>query len=740
MAQDKQAQDDQPANRVEKERSQFRRLLLENPNYFGNLTDSKSKLVKKIVANTQYEELTCVGFNPKTNFLEATIAIKRPFGYGGSLCFAGTTEFVRFFVDYGGGWEDAGVAAVSVHDIPNGNDCAGKPEKPLIYVASLKLEAKKKCCTHPVLPKVHAILSWEWMPPAGPANVGWLPPWGNTHDCNIQIQPRPWSIFCLLETLSEGIGQTLKVPPVLEAAKLNPIPIPDPPPFTLADLVKKYSASAVKGAVKGQVQTTVESHRFGLPALHAALSSSAVNQESVAETAKVWDSLGLSFSASIAALAETNANTSYEEIECVGIDDTIPERLVATFRIKRPSGYSGELCYPGSQEYIAFWADWEDTCQWTYLGTTSVNVHDIPAIPKDGLCYSAILPVDLTYHRRHCSKPKVGRIRAVLSWAVPPSTVDPNALNYWGNRLDAHVQINPGDQINPDKPEAKIRNLGGIPIEEIATAGNGMTIFGAKFAHFPAYPADAWGQNRPCPFGGEVTFEGNYFFGYYYRVKVHKVTDPPASFTVLADAFLVERWDSGFDLQSAVGGFYPYLNPALYFDRRLASWNSSGDVMYEVQLDIATAPNAASIIASSPWYLFQLDNTAPQGPPNVPLTMDIHITSGGGDCKDIGTGDIIDGNFIADDVHFGGWSLSTMPNSFTTPSNQPTVVGLASYDPAPAPAGHAWQVNTASPIVMKPCGYVVQLYVHDRTVVNSLPGPHNSNHIEVGFCLRAKKS
>ena len=61
------------------------------------------------------------------------------------------------------------------------------------------------------------------------------------------------------------------------------------------------------------------------------------------------------------------------------------------------------------------------------------------------MCYSAILPVDLTYHRRSCKEPKVARVRAVLSWAVPPSTTDPDALNYWGNRIDAHVQINPGD-------------------------------------------------------------------------------------------------------------------------------------------------------------------------------------------------------------------------------------------------------------------------------------------------------
>jgi hypothetical protein len=47
-------------------------------------------------------------------------------------------------------------------------------------------------------------------------------------------------------------------------------------------------------------------------------------------------------------------------------------------------------------------------------------------------------------------------------------------------------------------------------------------------------------------------------------------------------------------------------------------------------------------------------------------------------------------------------------------------------------------LDTAKPVAMKPCGYVVRLDVWDRTIVNSLPGEHNANNIEVGFCLRAK--
>ncbi len=725
--------------KLDKERAEFRRLLLENPNYFGNLKDSPLKAVKKIVAQTQYEELTCVGFNPAKNLLEATIAVKLPFGYGGNLCMAGTTEYVRFFLDYGSGWEDGGLVGVKVHDVPTVKDCADQSDKPLIYVANLKRDPKTRCCDHAVLPKVHAILSWEWVPPAGPANVGWLPPWGNTLDCSIQIKPHPWNILCIIDFLNEGLGQKIKVPPLFEATKLHPIPLPDPPPFTLSELAKQYGAEprATAKALK------VEAHRFGVQDLHAALGST-FDLETVSAKEALWKSLGLDWASAIAALGDTSADVSYEELECVGLDETLPERLVATFRIKRPTGYSGDLCHAGSQEYVAFWADWDNQCEWTYLGTTAVNVHDIKEIPKEGLCYSAILTVDLNCRRRPCGKPKIGRVRAVLSWAVPPSTVDPDKLNYYGNRLDAHVQINPGEVCDPNEPQAKIRNIGGIPVEDILTASTGLTKPGVApavvFAHHPAFTADEWGLGRSCPFGGQVKIEGHFWgTSYYYRVKVHKIGDPYSSFTVLADSFLVERADIGFDLQTSSGGFFQYLDQTQYADIGLAYWTSAGDALWDVQLDIATAPNEPSIIASSPWYRIQLDNTGPAGPPAVPLTMDIHITSGAGDCKDFdeGTTAII-GNFIADDAHFGGWSLSTEPNTLATPSNPPTVSGLASTDPAPGPGGHAWSLNTDSPIHMKPCGYVVRLDVSDRTIVHSVPFAHNRNHISVGFCLREK--
>lgn len=58
-----------------------------------------------------------------------------------------------------------------------------------------------------------------------------------------------------------------------------------------------------------------------------------------------------------------------------------------------------------------------------------------------------------------------------------PSTVDPDDLNYWGNRRDTHVHIQPGEI--DDGETAKISILGGVPLKEINTATNGRTISSA---------------------------------------------------------------------------------------------------------------------------------------------------------------------------------------------------------------------------------------------------------------------
>jgi hypothetical protein len=366
-----------------------------NPDLFKYQADPKAFAEAKHSADTTYEEVMGVGYNLERNELEAIVHIKRPTGYGGNLCSPGSQEYVRFFVDYGGGWVDLGLAHFNVHDIPNALDCEKKTDKPLQYAVRLPEHLKQSPCDHPLLPRVRAILSWQMPPPAGAAHANWLPPWGNRVDCHIQTR-------------------TYTHPPVK--------------PLVLAELHKTYA------------QAMVEPHRFGTTALAPMLQPDKGPAKLPAPNLAEWKKLGLDGQLALNNLVALKGNTNYEVLERLGLDTDL-ERLTALFRVKRSTGYSGNLCQHGSTEYVAFWADWDDKCHWTYLGTVKVQVHDIASIPKDGLCYAAVLPVNLAGHHKDCKHPRVGRVRAVLSWGVPPSVVDPNALPYWGNRLDAHVQI-----------------------------------------------------------------------------------------------------------------------------------------------------------------------------------------------------------------------------------------------------------------------------------------------------------
>lgn len=713
------------AVKIEAERMQFREILLKNPNYFGTVIGSSFKPIKKMAGNTKYEELTCIGFNPNQDILEATVQIKLPYGYGGDLCSPGTTEYVRFFVDFGTGWQDAGVVGFSIHDLPDGLDCAKQQNKPLSYVVTLPLDPAKwrKYCQTPILPKVRAVLSWNVLPSVNPLDS---PVWGNVLDRRIQIKPRQWYIKDIAEVIGLEINKPIELPESLKHLELIPLPEPSPPPVEFNALVRQYKTRAGTKAAKG----TVEPHRAGFDQIMTALKAPMVSDDFVKAKVAEWKALGLDWAEAVTAIENTSGNTSYEELSCIGLDYN-REWLVATFVLKLPSGYAGNLCTKGSSEYVAFWADWDDTCKWQYLGTAEVVVHDIPDIPDGGLCYTAILPVDLDDIRRPCEAPKIGRIRAVLSWATPPSKKNPDELPTWGNRLDTHVQIKPGEVT--EGLGAKIRSLGGINVEDI-DSGTGLTTPSAKF-WYDETPADGWGLGRACPFGGLVVIEGKYQPGYYYRISKRRVNDPAGTYSYVTSSFNVRRMDVGSDPQVAdpTTGFFTYKDPALYLDTRLALWYTSGDELWAIRIEVAdTLLPFPNIIATSPEYLIQLDNTPPMtAPPLASPTIDIHIDSGG-DCKTFDEGGLITGTFVALDDYFGGFSLCTLPNTAVFPSNAPTTP-----QPSTSPTSSGtWSLNTNAPKQMKPCGYVVSLHVWDRSIVGSKSGSHNHNHIEVGFCLR----
>ena len=692
-------------------RKNMKALLLANPNYFGNLKESEFTPVLSISGDTTYEDIGCVGFNPQLSRLEAVVYINQTTGYDGDVCTGGSQEFVRFYLSYDGGttWQDQGLTSFTVYDVPG--------PKPLEFDATLSISPAEDFCFIENLPLARAILSWNTPPPA--SSPAWVPVWGNVVDVHIQI---PGFDFIPINKFLADIKVELP------AEYKNAI-----------DLTQPIKAATPKALSAAELQTfykdkNVPPHRYLFSDLTKAIAAQGTAPPQLAgPTVSPISITGINISNILGDLLGTGGDTTYEELDCVGLNSNL-DQLVGVINVKLPYGYSGGPCTAGSQEYVAFWVDWGSG--WTYVGTSSVNVHDFGAIPPGGLEYSVFQPVDVASHQQPCELgAKTAKVRAVLSWNVPPSTTDPDAPVTWGNSEDTLILINPGTPFVAGTPNISI--IGGIGVDQIDTTGStsspGTTLPNAVFALTGTY-ADPWLGTRQCPFGGLIVIQGLPTVGSKYRVWVQKVGSPLP--VALTDSITITNWmGTPSTLAPDSSGFFPYMDTLNNVDNILAYWYSSGDDLWNVWLELADLSD--TVLAKTPQYLIQLDNTPPLPAPATPVTLDIEITSGTGDCTDVTPGGVVSGFFIANDLHFGAWALSTEPNTVSTPSNQPTVTGLADTDAAPAPSGYPWSLNTASPVAMKPCGYVVRLDASDRSIVDSSPGNHNTNNIEVGFCLQA---
>ena len=683
------------------ERVQFHELLLSNPNYFGNLKKSEFKPVIKIAANVFYEQVTTVSYNPATQNLEADIQLKQSSGYSGSLCLDGSYEYVRFYLDYGSGWVDQGYTGINVHDIPTGKDCVNENEKPLSYVATLHIDPQKAFCSTHILPKARAILSWNNIPTA---NDPTFPPiWGNTMDCHIQISPL---LFLLAqfadESLLDKILTIAAVNPHLSLKQVTSL-VPggsqllqnlsgkmNPPSLDIGALSKLYS---------GQ-ESEVNPARFGTGFFQEILGTDPLT---ITKSVETWQALGLNWQDTIGIIEKTNADTSYEILESAGLDYN-QENLVASFRVKRKTGYSGDLCTAGSSEYIAFWADWNNDCNWDYLGTTSVNVHDFNDLPSDGLCYAGILPFDFTYYRKKCANPYVVKMRAVLSWSTPPSTTDPDLLETWGNRLDTYIQVRPGDVILPGQVEPIFNILGGIPVDHIDDT-TGLTTPGAKFALNQVAVADGG------PFGGIVVIQGPSFPGYKYRIGVNNLSD--GSFYYIGNDLVLVGFLPGppfvqyTTVVPDINFYYDYQTFDKNTDNVLARWSPGTDDLLELSLEIFTV---AGLFVKR----IQMDNTSPV----INLTV-----NDGGNCTYYKKGDTITGNYYVYDIYIASYSLTS---SFTG------LVAGGTSNTAPSP-GNPYSIPTVG--TTSPCGNIILAAV-DKAILDSQSVGHYSQTIQ-NICLQS---
>jgi len=747
---------------IEIERSQFRSLILANPNYFGNLKTTAFKAVKVMASNRTYEELMCVGLNPPYNRLEAVIRIKKNNGYGGEICSAGTREYVRFYVDLldNGVWVDVGFTSVQVHDIQG--------DKPLCYAVRHDFNAFRKICLFENIVKVRAILQWNSPPPADTPD--YTPVWGNIVNVQVQIHPfRFWEWGDLLKEIEKVQVIPDPIGPVIK--QLDPtvkLPIAKTEPLSLVQKKKLYA------------NQNVPVHRFAFQEAQQLLSLSAPNSIASLGKSSLID-LGLTgseLSELVAKLFPTDGDKSFEELRCVGL---YPENdlLEAVLTVKKPTGFSGRLCGNGSTEYVAFWIDFNDGSGFQYQGTATVNVHDLQTIPDEDVQYAVFLKKDLSKFRVPCQKgARIVKVRAILSWETPPPPGNPNYVPTWGNREECRVQLHPGKAAGHTP---LIETVGDIGVDDI-NQFTGLATGDGQIGGFSVLQS---------PFGGTVTITGRIgdppdSFGagvapYKYRIEVF---GPPPfnSWQPLTNPIKVKisEWFGGVPQECTPGefvcnvtltaqddgdglgpGWYEYLEDTKGLNQRflvvdkLASWSTNADMegLWFIRIT-AKDPSGPIVFPGAQLVRVRIDNTAPSGPAgpgatpdeieaNPPLTITDATFNGNPipavGCGQFPVGTILKGKYKVHDPgitspnqHFGSFGLDVIPDG---PANGASPVPAGGSFPAVSTNGEdgTWTLDTAK---MDPCGYVIRLTASDRTNVNSA-GPGFSMFYDIGFCLRA---
>lgn len=720
--------------RVERERTQFKTLILGNANYFGTAPESKLPVVKALSKITTFEQLMCVGYNPSTEYLEAVVHIKQNAGYGGGVCTPGSKEYVRFYLSYDNGatWVSQGLSALTVYDT------AGP--KPLEYSVRVKIDPPVRWCFFENLPLVRAILSWN-NPPTGP---NFNPVYGNVVDQRIQIRARRFPF--LNEFLQEaGVEIKPELADLVDLAQpLEPKPPVDPGPLGLVPLYLKND---------------VQAHRL----LHSQIEMAIAQPEGAqflqsAAVKGVLDSYKVDLSKLLDAFINTDGNQTFEELNCVGLSQGPVEWLTATFRIKRKFGYQGDLCTNGSFEYVAFWIDYGAGYQ--YVGTGAVNVHDLDNLPAGGIEYSVSVPVNTLAQRQPCDAgPKTARVRAILSYQSPPPPANPNFIPTWGGREETTVLLQPGPATTGESSKMYVDTVGNMAVcdvDQVSGLASGQGVIAAFTAN-------------QSPFGGSVRISGFIInppnamafpaLRLKYRVSVRRLTDlgaPITGWQPLANDFdivITEQNGGGLPVQYHhlqqidADGFYTYFEQ-VYVNQwrqvaldKIASWETAGltpglwEILVETKLPDGTILPPGTIACTDgttrSTVRIRLDEAAPDA--HIHITGFIH---GGGpvnpaaDCSVLRVGDTILGTYsTADaDLHWGTRSISIEPASA---ANGASVV-ISPIASSSAGEHGTWSLVTNG---MDACGFILYLHTEDNTIVNS-GGIGWPNSDAVGFCLR----
>ena len=669
---------------VEEERREFKNMIIENPNYFGTITDdalaAEYPPVCPMGNNTKYEELICEGLYPEDNLLEAVIEVKLPYGYKGRLCDGGSKEYVAFYIDYGAGFVSVGaVAEVNVHDMlfVNGGHLFYAVCNPFIPEEYLK-------CDTPQVVKVRAILSWD----AVPTGYNYVPVWGNVVDEWVQIRPKkivPGPIFELIKPLPEaGIMPLGSIPPekfMIMGDKKE---------------IKKLIDKSIEAEEKLKEEGKVEEERFEFkklimqnPNYFGSITESKDKNEIMKAVYKLPPETVEALLPKLAIDPDMLVpvkpilyNTTYEELKCVGLypEDDL---LEAVIEVKLPYGFNGNLCDLGSKQYVSFYIDWGDSTGYQHVATSTVSAHDIPDVNDKHLFYAVKARIPNIESKLEACKinnivnENIVKVKAILSWNEDPTPFGHTHTPTWGNVLTRNIQIRPKDEVKCD-----IRIVNGVVVDQISQSGSEEGLAVKEGSASPIYDR---------PFGGIIACKGNvnivdakhYRFLYseddgasWIPIKDKRYTANPLWLLGLPSISRTPDPDGWFDIGTYIS------DKGYYEDTALVYWSSYGkDDKCKLKLEVAKADKT---LLCEEEVSVMLDNSElellPFGGSPLP-TSGVTVKDSSGNYKKcdtfIGSEDInIFGNFKDD--YFSDFRLKVFGGNIAA-SGHP--IGSGSYDP-----------------------------------------------------------
>lgn len=673
-------------------------------------------------ANTHWEEIKCIGYNPQLQRLEAIVNIKQSFGYNGGLCTNASREYVRFYIDFkdGGGFRDFGLTSFKAADI---SELPPGPQHPLSYMVYLNIDDAQYRrfidCSQAVIPTMRAILSWNVVPTQNTPD--YHPHYGNV--CNADIQLKRRLLLKAKEVFDLVKKPELKmiIEPELQ------IPLAAPQPVNVKALYQAYKKVDIPDhrTFFSTIGATIHSPmNFSQAKLQFNVSELVALDIDVSKLTGIYNDLP----------NEKKANVSFEEVTCVGLN-TDMNMLGAVVHIKKSNGYGGDLCHNGSVEHVAFWADWDNSGTYQYLNTVSFETHDIANIPDKGLYYNVALPFDVSGRLKPCETPNILRVRAVLSWEALPSTTNPNQLNTWGNSIDALVQLRPGRGSGVNAFIDFVGNAERALIDPTERLFNYTAVNPSKY------------NNRP--WGGRVNFRGTIYHDgvngtIRYRIlyKPYGADDSVYLPVSTTETFKMRLWNQPSDdpfyvTQNADElGWYIYpANDRYEINHLLSNWQTDGlaDGSYTIRFEctdesgpVQIGDEFSIIICNQGMSISKTANSS------VDMTKDIDLVIDGGDCHCYDNQrHLIDGHLRAVHPYFAWWRLDLQPSSHTHHAVPSPIDRYYSTLGDIGDANTPWSLDTAP---LDNCGYTISIEAYTRVILNNdgdFPGPYGPK--AVGF-------